>query len=73
MSVQDYEMQENRFKMLTLSKPEEAKKYFEQSQAEAQFRWNYYQYLSKLDPKTFTAGVAALAQAVASPTATDKV
>jgi hypothetical protein len=69
MSVQDYEMQENRFKMLTLSKPEEAKKYFAQAQTEAQYRWNYYQYLSKLDPKTFTAGVAAVAQAVTPPAA----
>jgi pyruvate-ferredoxin/flavodoxin oxidoreductase len=67
MSVQDYEMQENRFKMLTLSKPEEAKKYFEQAQSEAQYRWNYYQYLSKLDPKSFAAGIAAVAQA--APTA----
>ena len=72
MSVQDYEMQENRFKMLTLSKPEEAKKYFEQAQAEAQYRWNYYQYLSKLDPKSFATGVAALAQSV-SATAAEKV
>ncbi len=67
MSVQEYEMQENRFKMLTLSKPEEAKKYFEQAQADAQYRWNYYQYLSKLDPKAFSTGVAALAQAVTPP------
>ncbi len=69
ISVQDYEMQENRFKMLTLSKPEEAKKYFAQAQTEAQYRWNYYQYLSKLDPKTFTAGVAAVAQALPPPAA----
>ncbi len=67
MSVQDYEMQENRFKMLTMSKPEEAKKYFEQAQTEAEYRWNYYQYLSKLDPKTFTAGLAAVAHAAPPP------
>jgi len=70
ISVKDYEMQENRFKMLTLSKPEEAKKYFEQTQADAQYRWNYYQYLSKLDPKLFQAGLAAVAQAApAAPSA----
>jgi pyruvate-ferredoxin/flavodoxin oxidoreductase len=38
--------QENRFKMLTKSKPEVAKTLLEQAQAEVDARWQMYQYLA---------------------------
>ncbi|WP_373529715.1 pyruvate:ferredoxin (flavodoxin) oxidoreductase [Nostoc sp.] len=41
--------QENRFKMLTRSKPELAKQLLEQAQAEVDARWQMYQYLAKRD------------------------
>ena len=49
--VQDYLLSENRFKMLTKSKPEDAKKFFAQAQADAERRWQYYQYLAARDYK----------------------
>jgi pyruvate-ferredoxin/flavodoxin oxidoreductase len=48
--VQDYLLSENRFKMLTKSKPEDAKKFFAQAQADADRRWKYYQYLAGRSP-----------------------
>ena len=47
--VQDYLMSENRFKMLTKSKPEDAKRFFTLAQADADRRWKYYQYLAGRD------------------------
>ena len=44
--VQDYLLSENRFKMLTKSKPEDAKKFFAQAQTDADRRYAYYQYLA---------------------------
>ncbi len=44
--VQDFMLSENRFKMLTQSKPEDAKKFFALAQQDADRRWSYYQYLS---------------------------
>jgi pyruvate-ferredoxin/flavodoxin oxidoreductase len=44
--VQDYMMSENRFKMLTKSKPEDAKRFFAQAQTDVERRWKYYQYLA---------------------------
>lgn len=41
--------QENRFKMLTKSKPDVAKHLLEQAQAEVDARWQMYQYLAKRD------------------------
>jgi pyruvate-ferredoxin/flavodoxin oxidoreductase len=49
--VQDYLLSENRFKMLTKSKPEDAKKFFAQSQADADRRWKFYQFLAQRDMK----------------------
>lgn len=49
--VQDYLMSENRFKMLTKSKPEDAKIFFNQAQTDADRRWKYYQYLAGRDVK----------------------
>ena len=44
--VQDYLLSENRFKMLTKSKPEDAKKLFVQAQGDADRRWKFYQFMS---------------------------
>jgi pyruvate-ferredoxin/flavodoxin oxidoreductase len=49
--VQDYLLSENRFKMLTKSKPEDAKKFFAQAQTDAEKRYAYYQYLAGTSPK----------------------
>ncbi len=49
--VQDYLLSENRFKMLTKSKPEEARKLFSMAQSDAERRWKYYQYLAGRDLK----------------------
>ncbi len=48
-SVEHSMYQENRFKMLTKSKPELAKHLLEQAQAEVNARWQMYQYLAKRD------------------------
>jgi pyruvate-ferredoxin/flavodoxin oxidoreductase len=53
--VQDYLLSENRFKMLTKSKPDEAKKLFAQAQVDADIRWKYYQYLAGRDTKPAAA------------------
>ncbi|MDZ7969683.1 MAG: pyruvate:ferredoxin (flavodoxin) oxidoreductase [Nostoc sp. DedSLP03] len=48
-SVEHSMYQENRFKMLTKSKPDVAKYLLEQAQAEVDARWQMYQYLAKRD------------------------
>ncbi|BAT51664.1 ferredoxin oxidoreductase [Nostoc sp. NIES-3756] len=45
-SVEQSMYQENRFKMLTKSKPQLAKQLLEQAQAEVDARWQMYQYLA---------------------------
>ncbi|MGA2866049.1 MAG: pyruvate:ferredoxin (flavodoxin) oxidoreductase [Verrucomicrobiota bacterium] len=60
--VQDYLLSENRFKMLTKSKPEEAKEFFARAQQDADWRWLYYRYLAGRDLKT-PAPAAAKPQA----------
>ena len=47
--VKDYMLTENRFKMLTKSKPDDAKKFFVQSQNDAERRWKFYQFLGARD------------------------
>jgi pyruvate-ferredoxin/flavodoxin oxidoreductase len=49
--VQDYLLSENRFKMLTKSKPDDAKKYFAQAQADVEKRWKLYQFMAQRDLK----------------------
>jgi pyruvate-ferredoxin/flavodoxin oxidoreductase len=44
--VAEYFNSENRFRMLTKSKPEAAKKYFEQAQLDVETRWKLYQYMA---------------------------
>jgi pyruvate-ferredoxin/flavodoxin oxidoreductase len=62
MKVQDYLMSENRFKMLTKSRPEEAKKLFAQAQVDADTRWQLYAYMAAR--KTASPETAAAPQAV---------
>jgi pyruvate-ferredoxin/flavodoxin oxidoreductase len=59
VKVQDYLLSENRFKMLTKSKPEEAKKLFAQSQADVEHRWKFYQFMAGRNPKAEAAAAAA--------------
>jgi pyruvate-ferredoxin/flavodoxin oxidoreductase len=47
MPVADYLKLENRFRMLTKSKPEEAKRLFEQAQQNVKSRWQLYQQLAR--------------------------
>jgi pyruvate-ferredoxin/flavodoxin oxidoreductase len=47
MKVQDYMMTENRFKMLTKSRPDDAKRFFAQAQSDADRRWKFYEYLAQ--------------------------
>jgi pyruvate-ferredoxin/flavodoxin oxidoreductase len=61
--VKDFMMTENRFKMLTKSKPEDAKKFFAQSQSDADRRWKFYQFMAARDTKVENAPVATEAQA----------
>jgi pyruvate-ferredoxin/flavodoxin oxidoreductase len=62
--VQDYLLSENRFKMLTKSKPEEAKKLFAMAQMDADRRFKQYQYLAGRDLKPASpATLAAKPQA----------
>jgi pyruvate-ferredoxin/flavodoxin oxidoreductase len=56
--VQDFMLSENRFKMLTKSKPEDAKKFFAQSQVDADRRWKFYQFMAQRDLKQETAAPA---------------
>jgi pyruvate-ferredoxin/flavodoxin oxidoreductase len=57
--VSDFMMSENRFKMLTKSRPEDAKKFFAQSQVDADRRWKFYQFMAGRDLKTETVTAAA--------------
>jgi pyruvate-ferredoxin/flavodoxin oxidoreductase len=56
--VQDFMLSENRFKMLTKSRPEDAKKFFAQSQVDADRRWKFYQFMAQRDLKPATAPTA---------------
>jgi len=57
--VQDYLLSENRFKMLTKSKPEDAKKFFAQAQTDAERRWKFYQFMAGRNLKAETAPAQA--------------
>jgi pyruvate-ferredoxin/flavodoxin oxidoreductase len=65
IKLQDYLLSENRFKMLTKSKPEEAKKLFAQAQVDVDRRWKFYQSLSERDTKAGN-GQPAATQAAAT-------
>jgi pyruvate-ferredoxin/flavodoxin oxidoreductase len=57
--VQDFMLSENRFKMLTKSKPEDAKKFFAQAQTDADRRWKLYQFMAARDTNSENAAPAA--------------
>ena len=57
--VNDYLLSENRFKMLTKSKPDDAKKFFAQSQVDADRRWKFYQFMAARDTKVDHAPIPA--------------
>jgi pyruvate-ferredoxin/flavodoxin oxidoreductase len=46
MPVEQYLNMENRFKMLTLSKPEVAKQLFAEAQQDVNSTWHLYEYLA---------------------------
>ena len=46
MKVAEYMNSENRFRMLTKSKPDDARKYFEQAQLDVDSRWRLYQQMA---------------------------
>jgi pyruvate-ferredoxin/flavodoxin oxidoreductase len=52
VKVQEFLLSENRFKMLTKSKPEDAKRFFAQVQTDNERRWNLYQFLAGRDLQT---------------------
>ena len=49
--VKDFMLTENRFKMLTKSKPDDAKKFFAQAQVDADRRWKFYQSMAAREMK----------------------
>ena len=57
--VQDFMLSENRFKMLTKSKPEDAKRFFAQAQTDADRRWKFYQFLHGRNLQAENAAPAA--------------
>lgn len=46
LPVEQYMYAENRFKMLTRSKPEEAKRFLQEAQEDVNTRWQLYQYMA---------------------------
>lgn len=50
--LQDYLLSENRFKMLAKTRPEDARKFFQQAQTDADARWQFYQHLASRDVKS---------------------
>jgi len=69
--VQEFLSLENRFKMLTKSKPDQARELFNQAQRDAENRWQFYQYLAARDfKKSNTAPIEK--EAGTHPKDTDK-
>jgi pyruvate-ferredoxin/flavodoxin oxidoreductase len=48
--IEQFLYMENRFKMLTKSKPEEARRLLEEAQKDVQTRWRMYEYLTARKP-----------------------
>ena len=59
LKVQDFMLSENRFKMLTKSKPDDAKKLFAQAQTDAERRWKFYQFMQTRDCKQINGEITA--------------
>src|SRR5208282_2642331 len=62
LKVQDFLLSENRFKMLTKSKPGEAKELFSEAQADVDRRWKFYQFMAGRDMKPSAPAAAAQAK-----------
>ena len=60
--VQDYMGMETRFKMLTKSKPEDAKELWKQAQHDVEVRYRFYEYMAQ---RNFANGNGTGAQAMA--------
>ena len=48
ISYEDFAYQQTRFKMLTKTRPEAAKQFLKEAQAEAAARWRFYENLSEM-------------------------
>jgi pyruvate-ferredoxin/flavodoxin oxidoreductase len=57
--LQEYAYQENRYRMLAQSHPEEAKRLMEQAQKEVLKRWKLYEHLASLDYSSFASSSKA--------------
>ena len=73
LKVSEYLRLENRFRMLTKSRPEEARKYFAQAQLDVETRWRLFQYLAarpmgRADPGRDSAGRSQSGRETAEPT-----
>jgi pyruvate-ferredoxin/flavodoxin oxidoreductase len=64
VKVQEFLLSENRFKMLTKSKPEDAKKFFAQVQTDSEKRWDYYQFLASRGAKPAAPAAPATPPAI---------
>jgi pyruvate-ferredoxin/flavodoxin oxidoreductase len=53
--VQDFMLMETRFKMLTKSKPEDAKRLWQEAQQDAEARYRFYEYLASRKPAPTSA------------------
>jgi pyruvate-ferredoxin/flavodoxin oxidoreductase len=53
--VQDFMLMETRFKMLTKSKPEDAKRLWAEAQHDAEVRYRFYEYLASRKTVTLAA------------------
>jgi len=59
IKVQEFLQSENRFKMLTKSRPEEAERLFAQAQVDVDGRWKFYQFMHSRALQTQGAAVVA--------------
>jgi len=60
--VQDFMQMETRFKMLTKSKPEDAKRLWAEAQHDAEVRYKFYEYLAARKPAAPPAALPVLAK-----------
>jgi pyruvate-ferredoxin/flavodoxin oxidoreductase len=68
--VQDFMLSENRFKMLTKSRPEEAKTLFARAQTDIERRWKFYQSMQARDCKLNMGEPTTAKPAATTPAAT---
>ncbi len=63
--VQDFMQQQTRFKMLTKSKPEDAKRLWQEAQHDAEVRYRFYEYLAQRKPEPAATPQPSLQKAAA--------